>query len=89
MIKYSLVDLHETSDQKSNKMYLTDIGVAFELHLRDWIAFRVVGIIRSGDGVRNFTFCAVFCRTEFTSENVTEKNRNHSCCVDFLKIDTT
>ena len=73
MIKYSLVDLHETSDQKSNKMYLTDIGVAFELHLRDWIAFRVVGIIRSGDGVRNFTFCAVFCRTEFTSENVTEK----------------
>ena len=55
-------------------MYLTDIGVAFELHLRDWIAFRVVGIIRPGDGVRNFTFCAVFCRTEFTSENVTEKN---------------
>ena len=71
-------------------MYLTDIGVAFELHLRDWIAFRVVGIIRPGDGVRNFTFCAVFCRTEFTSENVTEKKtRNHNCCVDFLKIDTT
>ena len=71
---------------ESNKMYLTDIGVAFELHLRDWIAFRVVGIIRPGDGVRNFTFCAVFCRTEFTSENVTEKNVSDSQKIMYLCV---
>ena len=50
---------------------LSNIGVSFQLHLRDRVALDVVGIVRSRDSIRHNSLLAQFGGAQFPGEPIT------------------